>query len=86
MFAIAGAAARHNLICMNIYGLPAPAIAPAALPGLSNEMRVRVSATGLYTYPDVVALCGEPKFLDEDRGTLLNPALIVDVPAPSTET
>jgi Uma2 family endonuclease len=48
-------------------------------------MRVRVPATGLQTYPDVIALCGEPRFLDEQRDTLLNPGLIVEVLSPSTE-
>ena len=37
-----------------------------------SEMRVRVSATGLYTYPDFVALCGEPRFLDDRNDRLLN--------------
>jgi Uma2 family endonuclease len=48
-------------------------------------MRVRVNATGMYTYPDAVVVCGEPQFLDETRDTLLNPSLIVEVLSPSTE-
>jgi Uma2 family endonuclease len=49
------------------------------------DMRVRVGATGPYTYPDIAAVCGEPQFLDETRDTLLNPTLIVEVLSPSTE-
>jgi len=48
-------------------------------------MRVRVSAAGLYTYPDVIVVCGERHFLDDQRDTLLNPSLIVEVLSPSTE-
>ena len=48
-------------------------------------MRVRVSATGLYTYPDVVVVCGPPEFSDENRDTLLNPIIIIEVLSPSTE-
>ena len=48
-------------------------------------MRVRVSVAGLYTYPDIVALCGEPKFLDDHRDTPLNPSVIIEVLSPSTE-
>jgi Uma2 family endonuclease len=48
-------------------------------------MRVTIPAAGLYTYPDVVAVCGEPKFHDEQRDTLLNPNLVVEVLSPSTE-
>jgi Uma2 family endonuclease len=48
-------------------------------------MRVRVTATGLYTYPDIVVVCGAPQLLDGRRDTLLNPTLIVEVLSPSTE-
>lgn len=48
-------------------------------------MRVHMPATGLYAYPDVVAVCGEPRFLDDQDDTLLNPGLIVEVLSPSTE-
>jgi Uma2 family endonuclease len=47
-------------------------------------MRVRVSTTGLYAYPDVVVACG-PQFLDDKESTLLNPTLIVEVLSPTTE-
>jgi Uma2 family endonuclease len=50
-----------------------------------SDMRVRVSATGLYTYPDVVVVCAPPQFLDEVTDTLLNPTLLVEVLSPSTE-
>jgi len=39
-------------------------------------MRVKVSPTGLYTYPDVLVVCGEPVFDDAHKDTLLNPTLI----------
>ncbi len=48
-------------------------------------MRVRVAPSGLYPYPDLVAVCGEPRFLDNQRDTLLNPLLLVEVLSPSTE-
>ncbi len=56
------------------------------MPGLSkSDMRVRVLATGLNTYPDVAIVCGERLFLDGHRDTLLNPKVIVEVRSPSTE-
>jgi Uma2 family endonuclease len=48
-------------------------------------MRVKVSDTGLYTYPDVVAVCGEPRFEDAEVDTLLNPQVLVEVLSPKTE-
>ncbi len=48
-------------------------------------MRVRIPATGLYTYPDIVIVCGDPEFEDEELDTLLNPTLIIEILSPSTE-
>ena len=50
-----------------------------------SDMRVRVAATGMYTYPDVVAVCGPREFADAHRDTLLNPTVIIEVLSPSTE-
>jgi Uma2 family endonuclease len=49
------------------------------------RMRVRVGDTGLYTYPDVVVACPPIQCEDEERDTLLNPAVIIEVLSPSTE-
>jgi Uma2 family endonuclease len=48
-------------------------------------MRVKVSPTGLYTYPDVVVVCGELRFEDQHVDTLLNPTAIIEVLSDSTE-
>jgi Uma2 family endonuclease len=48
-------------------------------------MRVKVRSVGLYTYPDVVVVCGEPEFEDKEVDTLLNPTVLVEVLSPSTE-
>ncbi len=48
------------------------------------DMRTKVRANGLYTYPDVVVTCGEGEMEDEHDDTLLNPTLIVEVLSPST--
>lgn len=52
---------------------------------MTNDLRLRVSPSGLYTYPDIVVICGEPKFADDQKDTLLNPILILEVLSPSTE-
>ena len=50
-----------------------------------GDMRVKVAASGLYTYPDVVVACDSPRFEDAVLDTLLNPTLVVEVLSPSTE-
>src|SRR5262245_55241175 len=52
---------------------------------VASDLRVRVSPEGLYTYPDLVIICGEPKFADASRDTLINPMVLVEVFSPSTE-
>ncbi len=51
----------------------------------SNDMRVYAGAAGLFTYPDVVVVDGEPQFHDDEFDTLLNPAVVIEVLSPSTE-
>jgi Uma2 family endonuclease len=51
-----------------------------------SAMKVLVGATGLYTYPDVIVVSGEPRFQDPSYDdTLLNPTVIVEVLTDSTE-
>ena len=51
-----------------------------------SDMRVKVSETGLYTYPDVTVVCGEPQLEDDRRDTLLNATVIFEVLSESTES
>jgi Uma2 family endonuclease len=85
MFAMAGAREAHNLVVGNAFGELRQQFRTRPCRVYQSEMRVRISSTGLYTYPDVVVVCGEPQFLDEQRDTLLNPILVVEALSPSTE-
>jgi Uma2 family endonuclease len=85
MFAMSGAAEPHNRLTSNIHGQFYVQLRSGGCSLYVNDMRVRVSATGLYTYPDIVVVCGAPQLLDGRRDTLLNPTLIVEVLSPSTE-
>jgi len=51
----------------------------------STDLRVKVSPTGLYTYPDIIVICDKSEFDDEHNDTLTNPMLIVEVLSKSTE-
>jgi Uma2 family endonuclease len=85
MFAMAGARSDHNLIVGNLVTVFNPQLRSRPCLVYASDMRVRVSPTGLYTYPDVVVVCGEPQFADNELDTLTNPTLIVEVLSPSTE-
>jgi len=85
MFAMAGARYAHIKIVANAMRDLGQQLRHGNCEPLSNDLRVRVTPTGLYTYPDVVIVCGKPQFLDDTLDTLLNPTVIIEVLSESTE-
>ncbi len=85
VFAFAGASEPHNLIVSNVLTLFNLQLKTRSCKVYPSDMRIKVSETGLYTYPDVTVVCGEAKVEDEHLDTLLNPTVIVEVLSPSTE-
>lgn len=83
--AMTGASRKHNLIVVNIGGELRRQLKGRSCETYSNDMRVRVPSTRLYTYPDVVVVCDEPQFEDDYVDTLLNPTVIIEVLSESTE-
>ena len=81
-----GASREHNLITVNVSSGLHIQLLDKACEVYTNDMRVKVSERGLYTYPDVIVVCDEPRFEDGHFDTLLNPTVIVEVLSPSTET
>lgn len=85
IFAMSGASEPHNIITTNLVREISLQFKGRPCKVYSSDMRVKVSSTGLYTYPDVVALCGEPQFDDQLKDTLINPTVLIEVLSPSTE-
>jgi Uma2 family endonuclease len=85
MYLMAGTTRRHNLIVSNLGGELRAQLKSGPCEVYMTDMRVKVNATGLYTYPDVIVVCTEPRFEGDQEDTLLNPILIVEVLSPSTE-
>lgn len=85
IFAMTGASREHNLIAGNVHAAIHSQLRNRPCEAYVSDMRVRVSAMDLYTYPDVVVACGGPQFEDRKLDTLLNPKLIVEVLSDSTE-
>ena len=81
---MAGASCEHNLIALNLAGELRQRLRERRCEVYRGDMRVKVSPTGLYTYPDVTVVCGEPEFEDAEVDTLLNPKVLVEVLSPSS--
>src|SRR5260370_1342730 len=85
IFAMGGASEVHNLIAGNIFGELRQQLKERSGRVYISDMRVKVHSVGLYTYPDVVIVCGEPEFEDNEFDTLLNPTVLIEVLSKSTE-
>jgi Uma2 family endonuclease len=84
-FAMSGGSRRHNLVVTNLVRELSSQLMAQPCEVYASDQRVRVTEANLYTYPDVVVACGEPRFEDEHLDTLLNPRLILEVLSPTTE-
>jgi Uma2 family endonuclease len=85
MYAMSGGSYNHVRIIGNLAFELRNAIKQRPCEVVTSDLRVRVSPGGLYTYPDVSVVCGEPKFADDQKDTLLNPVFIAEVLSPTTE-
>ncbi len=84
IFAMAGGSSNHNLITGNAFKAFSLALEKKPCRVYVNDMRLLVKRNGLYTYPDVMVVCGKVEFLEGRNDTLTNPILIVEVLSPST--
>jgi Uma2 family endonuclease len=86
MFAMAGTTIEHTRIVRNIITELTLQLRDRPCEVLSTDLRTKVARTGLYTYPDIVGICGSPLLEDDHRDTLLNPVLVIEFLSESTES
>ena len=83
ILAMAGGSANHNRISRNVLLALEPKLRDGRCESLGSDTRI-LTASGLYTYPDAVVICG-PIVLSGDRlETITNPTVLVEVLSPST--
>ena len=85
VFAMVGTTLNHNLIVTNLVVSLGAQLRDRPCYVFSNDLKVRIETADAVTYPDLSALCGEPRLYDERKDVLLNPNLIIEVLSPSTE-
>jgi Uma2 family endonuclease len=84
-YAMTGASARHNLIVANIIGLLHSQLRGSPCRVFPSDLRLKIEATGLYTYPDVSVICGTIQFDAGRQDTVTNPGVLIEVLSPRTE-
>jgi Uma2 family endonuclease len=87
IFAMAGGTDEHSLIVVNIIGELRQRLKGKPCRPRDPNMRLKIKATGLRTYPDVSVYCGELEFDTEDEAadTATNPTVVFEVLSRSTE-
>lgn len=87
IFAMAGGSARHSLISINLLAGLWNALRGKPCTAYERNLRLKVEASGLRSYPDAAVYCGKLEFdLEDLRGqTALNPTVLFEVLSPSTE-
>jgi Uma2 family endonuclease len=85
IYQMAGASNEHNLIGGNVYASLHSQVKKRDCRAYQNDMRLLIEETGLYTYPDIMVVCGKPD-IKKYKGldSIKNPVLIVEVLSAST--
>ena len=84
IIAMSGANRWHNCITVDIAVQLSNQLMGKEREVYISQMRVRTSPEVSYFYPDVIVVCGEPRFEDDTFDTLLNPIVVVEVLSSST--
>lgn len=85
IYEMSGESLAHSQICINLAGEMRSRLRGTPCEALSPNMKVRAITKGLFAYPDLTVVCGEPLFHDQKKDVLLNPRVIFEVQSPSTE-
>lgn len=85
IFAMAGGSPSHSLVKVNLGHRFSNALAGRGCRVFDSDMKVKVEATGLNTFPDLSIVCQKLRFKDQRGMTLLNPGVIVEVLSEGTE-
>lgn len=85
IYAMAGSSPEHSAITANVTIALGSQLRGGDCQVYSNDLKVATGPNGLFAYPDLTIVCGEPRFHDERRDVLINPTLLVEVLSPSTE-
>jgi Uma2 family endonuclease len=94
IYAMAGESTQHGDISVNLVrdvstqlkGTPSRVWTKDSKVLSGPAIKHSRSTKGLFSYPDLVVVCGEPRFLDEHQDVLLNPTVIIEVLSPTTES
>ncbi|MDX2034571.1 MAG: Uma2 family endonuclease [Blastocatellia bacterium] len=92
IYAMAGESPAHGAISANLVALIVTHLRGTPCQAFTKDMKVRSgplpvskrNRKGLYSYPDLLVVCGALQTLDEHKDVILNPRVILEVLSDST--
>lgn len=86
IYGMARGTPEHAALAAAVIGLLFPQLRAGRCRAHDADLRVRIRATGLSTYPDVTIVCGPRERDPQDADAVTNPAVIVEILSRSTES
>jgi Uma2 family endonuclease len=84
IYATAGGSPDHAALAAALIRIVGGQLPPGCR-AFTSDLRVRIAATGLTTYPDAAVICGPTLRTPEDPLAVTNPLLLAEITSPSTE-
>lgn len=84
VFAMSGARLPHNRLVANLITSLGTRLRNSSYEVFPSDLRLHIPETTLFTYPDVMVICGKPELLENGFDTVLNPTVIIEVQSQST--
>jgi Uma2 family endonuclease len=85
IFAMAGASFNNNIVNENCSVLIGSFLRKKPCQSFSRDMKLHIPANTLYTYPDLMVVCGDKKFVDGEKDIIMNPVIIIEILSKTTE-
>ena len=84
IYAMAGTSSDHNRIAVDVTVALANQLRGKPCETFAGDQRLKIEATTLQTYPDVMVACPPLRYDPADKHTLTDATVIVEVLSPST--
>jgi Uma2 family endonuclease len=84
VYAMGGGTPEHGARAMRIGAALVSQLRGKRCVEYSSDVRIKIAASGLFTYPDVSVVCGAEQRDKVDPHALTNPVVLVEVTSPST--
>lgn len=81
---MSGGPPDHSSVAVNLIGALGTRLAAKPCRVFNSDMRLHIEPNSLYTYPDVMVICGKVELVKRRNDTVTNPVLIVEVLSEST--